>query len=85
MRVAMRRLHSAFRMFGPALRLEGAKGLLEGLKVLFAKLGEVREADVFIEETLPPITQAGLGTRLEVAYSSQGNYCLSRSRLPRSS
>ena len=84
MRVAMRRLHSAFRMFGPALRLEGANGLLEGLKVLFAKLGEVREADVFVGETLPSITQAGLGARLEV-YSSQGNYCLSRSRLSRSS
>ena len=65
MRVAMRRLHSAFRMFGPALRLEGANGLLEGLKVLFAKLGEVREADVFVGETLPSITQAGLGARLE--------------------
>jgi triphosphatase len=65
MRVAMRRLRSAIRMFGPVLRLEGADGLLEGLRALFAKLGEVREADVFIGETLPSVTQAGLSERLE--------------------
>jgi len=65
MRVAIRRLRSAIRMFSPVLRFEGANSLLESLKALFAKLGEVREADVFVGETLPCITQAGLGARLE--------------------
>ena len=65
MRVAMRRLRSATRMFSPVLRLEGANDLLEGLKALFAKLGEVREADVFAGQTLPCVTQVGLGARLE--------------------
>jgi CHAD domain-containing protein len=65
MRVALRRLRSAVRVFGPVLHLEGANVLLEDLKTLFFKLGEVREADVFIGETLPTLTQAGLGARLE--------------------
>ena len=47
------------------LHPEVANGLLEGLKALFVKLGEVREADVFIGETLPSITQAGLSARFE--------------------
>jgi inorganic triphosphatase YgiF len=65
MRVAMRRLRSAIRMFNPVLRLEEANGLLEGLRAFFSRLGEVREADVFIGETLPSITRAGLWEKLE--------------------
>lgn len=65
MRVAMRRLLSAIRMFGPVLRLEDTRGLFQALKTLFTQLGEVREADVFIGETLPSLAAAGLGTTLE--------------------
>jgi inorganic triphosphatase YgiF len=65
MRVAMRRLLSAIRMFDPVLRLEDAKGLFAALKATFTQLGEVREADVFIGETLPSLAAAGLGTTLE--------------------
>jgi CHAD domain-containing protein len=65
MRVALRRLRSAIRMFSPVLRIEGVNGVLEAQKALFSKLGEVREADVFIGETLPSLTRAGLAARLE--------------------
>jgi inorganic triphosphatase YgiF len=44
MRVAMRRLLSAIRMFGPVLRLEDARELFQALKTLFSQLGGVREA-----------------------------------------
>ena len=65
MRVGIRRLRSAIRMFRPVLRLEEGKSLLEELRALFATLGDVRGADVFLCETLPAISEAGLGDRLE--------------------
>ena len=65
MRVAMRRLLSAIRMFAPVLRLEDTRGLFQALKTIFTQLGGVREADVFIAETLPPLAAAGLGKTLE--------------------
>jgi len=87
MRVAMRRLRSAIRMFSPVLRLEQVNSLLEGLKVLFTKLGEVREADVFIGETFPSVARAGLGERLEsillreITAFRQRVYCQARGEL----
>jgi inorganic triphosphatase YgiF len=51
MRVAMRRLLSAIRMFAPVLRLEDTRGLFQALKTIFTQLRGVREADVFIAET----------------------------------
>jgi CHAD domain-containing protein len=65
MRVAMRRLLSAIRMFAPILRLEDANELFTALKASFTHLGEVREADVFIGETLPSLAAAGLGTTFD--------------------
>ena len=65
MRVAVRRLLSAIRMFAPLLRLEDTRGLFQALKTFFTQLGGVREADVFISETLPPLAAAGLGKTLE--------------------
>ena len=41
------------------LRLEETRGLFQTLKTLFTQLGEVREADVFIGETLPSLAAAG--------------------------
>src|SRR6476659_2273457 len=65
MRVAVRRLLSAIRMFAPVLRLEDTRGLFQALKTVFTQLGGVREADVFIAETLLPLAAAGLGKTLE--------------------
>jgi CHAD domain-containing protein len=71
MRVAMRRLRSAIRMFSPVLCLDGAKDLFGTLRGVFTKLGEVREADVFVGETLPLITGAGLGEKLEAVLRTE--------------
>jgi triphosphatase len=71
MRVGMRRLRSAIRMFSPVLCLEGTTALFASLRVLFAKLGDVREADVFVQETLPQIGEAGLGERLEAVLRTE--------------
>src|SRR5262245_35345978 len=65
MRVAMRRMLSAIRMFAPVLRLEDTRALFQALKTIFSQLGGVREADVFITEMLPPLGAAGLGKTLE--------------------
>jgi triphosphatase len=65
MRIGVRRLRSAIRMFRPVLCLEGARDVLEDLRGLFARLGEVRDADVFLSETLPVVAKAGLGDRLK--------------------
>ena len=65
MRVAVRRLLSAIRMFAPVLRLEGTRGLFQALKTIFTHLGGVREADVFIAETFPLLAAAGLGKTLD--------------------
>src|SRR5262245_2722789 len=61
MRVAMRRMLSAIRMFAPVLRLEDTRALFQALKTIFSQLGGVREADVFITEMLPPLAAASLG------------------------
>ena len=65
MRVGMRRLRSAIRMFSPVLCVNEISVALASVRALFAKLGDVREADVFLQETLPQIGEAGLGDRLE--------------------
>jgi len=65
MRVSLRRLRSVIRVFSPVLCLEGANDLIGDIKTLFAKLGEAREADVFLGETLPAISRAGLCATFE--------------------
>jgi triphosphatase len=65
MRVGIRRLRSAIHTFRPVLCLDGGQDLLSATKSLFAKLGEVRDADVFLRETLESVTKAGLGESRE--------------------
>src|SRR5262249_38574145 len=73
MRVALRRLRSAIGVFSPVLCLEGANGLVDELKALFSKLGQVREADVFIGETLPTLSRMGLGVVAEKVLLTEVN------------
>jgi CHAD domain-containing protein len=63
MRVGLRRLRSAISAFEPALDLVEANDLITGVKTLFALLGEVRDADVFLGETLPAIPASVLPKR----------------------
>ncbi len=63
MRVGLRRLRSAIFAFEPTLDLAEADDLIAGVKTLFALLGEVRDADVFLAETLPAIPASVLSSR----------------------
>jgi len=63
MRVGLRRLRSAVFAFEPVLDLTEAEELIVGVKQLFALLGNVREADVFLAETLPTIPPSVLPKR----------------------
>ncbi len=55
MRVALRRLRSAFSVFAPALPAETTVPVAAELKWLGAALGPARDWDVFLTETLPPV------------------------------
>lgn len=71
MRVGIRRFRSALSAFRSVLSLDGAQDLIVDLKSLFKLLGDVRNADVFLTETLPgisePLLTAGIREELERA------------------
>lgn len=65
MRVALRRLRSAFSVFRDLIGPTRGAELLEEMQWITALLGEARDLDVFLTETLPPLlsqfgTHAGL-------------------------
>jgi triphosphatase len=51
MRVAVRRLRSALKVFRPAIRCPDVEAIDVGLKALAARLGPTRDWDVFVTET----------------------------------
>lgn len=55
MRVALRRLRSAFGLFSPMLDESALNPLLDDLRWLGAPLGRKRDLDVFLTETLAPL------------------------------
>jgi len=57
-RVATRRLRSALSLFQPVIPASLLDGVLPKVKALGAVLGPVRDWDVFVTETLPPILAA---------------------------
>lgn len=54
-RVALRRLRSAIKLFAPVLPAEFVKAYGQTWQTLAGALGDARNWDVFLEETLPPI------------------------------
>lgn len=62
MRVALRRLHSALRLFSPVLPEGAAADLAPRLRALARDLGELRDRDVLQSELLAPVL-AGSGDR----------------------
>ena len=58
MRVALRRLRSALRLFGPYLPVPFARDVKPELQWLAKQLGEVRDWDVLVGETLPRLLRA---------------------------
>lgn len=57
-RVALRRLRSAIKLFGPVLPPEFVIAYGKTWQTLATALGDARNWDVFLEETLPPIATA---------------------------
>lgn len=57
-RVALRRLRSAIKLFSPALPQDFVAAYGETWGTLASALGDARNWDVFLEETLPPIKTA---------------------------
>lgn len=57
MRVALRRLRSAFAVFRRVVGKEGCIGMLNELRWITDVLGAARDLDVFITQTLPPVTE----------------------------
>ncbi len=58
MRVAIRRLRTAIRLFSDFLDDEKVASIVEALRWLGGQLGTTRDLDVFLEETLPPVIAA---------------------------
>lgn len=58
MRVAVRRLRSAFNLFGAAVPGIKDAALTAELHWLIGELGSARDWDVFLSETLPPVIEA---------------------------
>lgn len=61
MRVALRRLRSAFRVFAPVLPQASMTALVADLRWLARALGPARDWNVFMRETLPPVVKAFAG------------------------
>lgn len=57
-RVAIRRLRSAFRLFSPVLSPEFVEIYAPRWKTLASDLGDARDWDVFLDETLAPLEEA---------------------------
>lgn len=57
-RVALRRLRSAIKLFAPVLPENFVAAYGQSWQTLAGALGEARNWDVFLEETLPPIVKA---------------------------
>jgi triphosphatase len=58
LRVAIRRLRSAFRLFREALRPDEYTAFADELRSAAAAMGRCRDWDVFVTETLPPLIKA---------------------------
>ncbi len=58
MRVAIRRLRTAIRLFADHLDAERMNAIIDELRWLGTQLGTTRDFDVFLEETLPPVIAA---------------------------
>lgn len=60
LRVALRRLRSALRLFSPALPADFVSRWSDGLKEAADGLGAARDLDVMLAEVLSPVAESGL-------------------------
>ncbi len=81
MRVATRRMRSAFRLFGPFFDPQAIRPLLRGLRRTATALGEVRDLDVFREKAGQFVTR-NPGTDLTPLFTTwQADYDAARAAL----
>ncbi|WP_416899900.1 MAG: CHAD domain-containing protein [Minwuia sp.] len=62
LRVALRRMRSAFSIFGGLIG-DDLEGLNEQARHILKSLGDARDLDVFIEETMPPVLEEHDGAK----------------------
>ncbi|MBM3606029.1 MAG: inorganic triphosphatase [Alphaproteobacteria bacterium] len=67
-RVALRRMRSAFSIFGPLLGTDAARDLRDRLRQLAAELGQARDLDVLLQRAQPGPLRDRLRTEREAAY-----------------
>ena len=67
-RVALRRLRSAFSIFGPLLGADAGRALRDGLRDLAGALGQARDIDVLLQRAHPGVLRDRLQTEREAAY-----------------
>jgi triphosphatase len=60
LRIGLRRLRTAFRLFGPSLGAESMAALSEAAKRLGRVVGRLRDADVLLEDVVAKATEGGL-------------------------
>lgn len=83
MRVGLRRLRSTLSAFRPVLSMDrNAAPLVREMKALFSMLGDVRDSDVFLADTLPGVDEklltAGIRDALEDATAKHRARALAR-------
>ena len=79
-RVALRRLRSAIKLFAPALPPDFVAASSQTWRTLASALGDARNWDVFLEETLPPIRTAFPDNREIRRLSNEGQRLARRAR-----
>ena len=79
-RVALRRLRSAIKLFTPVLPQDFVAAYGETWRTLASALGDARNWDVFLEETLPPIRSAFPKDRDVTRLNREGLRCARRAR-----
>ena len=65
LRVGLRRFRAGMSAFSPILDLKRPAGLTMQMKLIFDDLGPIRDADVFLDETLEAILKLGLPSSYE--------------------
>ncbi|MBS1197316.1 MAG: hypothetical protein H6R18_1101 [Proteobacteria bacterium] len=79
-RVALRRLRSAIKLFAPALPPDFVAAYGQTWRTLASALGDARNWDVFLDETLPPIRSAFPNDRDVGRLSMEGQRLAKRAR-----
>jgi len=79
-RVGLRRFRAALSAFSPVMDLTGVDDLIRQTRTIFDQMGHIRDADVFLDETLEALVNSGIPggygelLRTQVSHFRQTNY-----------